>query len=77
TEHGVVRNFNTIVRGQFGTVEEVEISAVPALSGSTPSYGFVIRSLGVRNALAGQRGRGLPRSVEHLTELVGRVSLRE
>ena len=51
TEHGVVRNFNTIVRGQFGTVEEVEISAVPALSGSTPSYGFVIRSLGVRNAL--------------------------
>lgn len=77
TEHGVVRNFNTIIRGQFGTVEEVEISAVPALSGSTPSYGFVIRSLGVRNALAGQRGRGLPRSVEHLTELVGRVSLRE
>jgi len=77
TEHGVVRNFNTIIRGQFGTVEEVEISAVPALGGSTPSYGFVIRSLGVRNALAGQRGRGLPRSVEHLTELVGRVSLRE
>jgi transcriptional regulator PpsR len=77
TEHGVVRNFNTIIRGQFGTVEEVEISAVPALSGATPSYGFVIRSLGVRNALAGQRGRGLPRSVEHLTELVGRVSLRE
>ncbi len=77
TEHGVVRNFNTIVRGQFGTVEEVEISAVPALSGAMPSYGFVIRSLGVRNALAGQRGRGLPRSVEHLTELVGRVSLRE
>jgi transcriptional regulator PpsR len=77
TEHGVVRNFNTIIRGQFGTVEEVELSAVPALSGSTPSYGFVIRSLGVRNALAGQRNRGLPRSVEHLTELVGRVSLRE
>lgn len=77
TEHGVVRNFNTIIRGQFGTVEEVELSAVPALSGSTPSYGFVIRSLGVRNALSGQRGRSLPRSVEHLTELVGRVSLRD
>jgi transcriptional regulator PpsR len=77
TEHGVVRNFNTIIRGQFGTVEEVEISAVPALSGTTPSYGFVIRSLGVRNALSGQRGRSLPRSVEHLTELVGRVSLRD
>lgn len=77
TEHGVVRNFTTIMRGQFGTVEEVELSAVPALSGSTPSYGFVIRSLGVRTALAGHRGRSLPRSVEHLTELVGRVSLRD
>lgn len=77
TEHGVVRNFSTIIRGQFGTVEEVEISAVPALTGSTPSYGFVIRSLGARTALAGHRGRSLPRSVEHLTELVGRVSLRD
>ncbi|KPF64238.1 hypothetical protein IP69_18585 [Bosea sp. AAP35] len=77
TEHGVVRNFSTIIRGQFGTVEEVEISAVPALSGSSPSYGFVIRSLGARTALAGHRGRSLPRSVEHLTELVGRVSLRD
>lgn len=77
TEHGVVRNFTTIIRGQFGTVEEVEISAVPALTGSTPSYGFVIRSLGVRAALEGHRGRSLPRSVEHLTELVGRVSLRD
>ncbi len=77
TEHGVVRNFNTIMRGQFGTVEEVELSAVPALSGGTPSYGFVIRSLGVRNAMAMQRGRLLPRSVEDLTDLVGRVSLRD
>jgi len=77
TEHGVVRNFTTIIRGQFGTVEEVEVSAVPALTGSTPSYGFVIRSLGVRTALAGHQGRALPRSVEHLTELVGRVSLRD
>lgn len=77
TEHGVVRNFTTIVRGQFGSVEEVEISAVPALTGETPSYGFVIRSLGARTALEGHRGRSLPRSVEHLTELVGRVSLRD
>lgn len=77
TEHGVVRNFTTIMRGLFGSVEEVEISAVPALDGATPSYGFVIRSLGARTALEGHRGRSLPRSVEHLTELVGRVSLRD
>jgi transcriptional regulator PpsR len=77
TEHGVVRNFSTVIRGEFGSVEEVELSAVPALNGETPSYGFVIRSLGVRTALEGHRGRSLPRSVEHLTELVGRVSLRD
>jgi transcriptional regulator PpsR len=77
TEHGVVRNFSTIIRGEFGSVEEVELSAVPALNGETPCYGFVVRSLGVRTALEGHRGRSLPRSVEHLTELVGRVSLKD
>jgi transcriptional regulator PpsR len=76
-DHRVVRNFSTIIRGAFGSIEEVEVSAVPALTGETPSYGFVIRNLAVKTVLAGHRGRSLPRSVEHLTELVGRVSLRE
>jgi transcriptional regulator PpsR len=76
-EHGAVRNFATVVRGTYGGTEEVEVSAVPALSGQTPSYGFVIRSTGVRSVVDGHRGRALPRSVEHLTELVGRVSLKE
>jgi transcriptional regulator PpsR len=76
-DHRVVRNFSTVIRGAFGSVEEVEVSAVPALTGETPSYGFVIRNLAVKTVLAGHRGRSLPRSVEHLTELVGRVSLRE
>lgn len=76
-EYGVVRNFATIMRGAFGSVEEVELSAVPALSGEVPSYGFVMRSTGVRVAIDSQRGRALPRSVEHLTELIGRVSLKE
>ena len=31
----------------------------------------------MRTALEGHRGRSLPRSVEHLTELVGRVSLKD
>lgn len=76
-EHGAVRNFSTSMRGTYGGAEEVEVSAVPALSGDVPSYGFVIRSIGVRTAVEGHRGRALPRSVEHLTELVGRVTLKE
>ena len=76
-EHGAVRAFATIVRGSYGSSEEVEVSAVPALTGETPSYGFVLRPSGVRAALDNQRGRALPRSVEHLSELIGRVTLKE
>jgi transcriptional regulator PpsR len=77
SDHGAVRNFTTVMRGTYGGSEEVEVSAVPALTGEMPSYGFVIRSIGVRTAVDGHRGRALPRSVEHLTELVGRVTLKE
>jgi transcriptional regulator PpsR len=77
TEHGAVRNFSTILRGSFGGVEDVEVSAVPALVGESASFGFVIRSTSVRVAIDDQRSRALPRSVEHLTELIGRVTLKE
>lgn len=77
TEHGVVRNFTTVIRGAFGGTEEVEVSAVPAITGDTPAFGFVLRSQGARSAIESQRSRALPRSVEHLADLVGRVSLKE
>ncbi len=76
-ENGAVRNFTTIVRGAYSGAEDVEVSAVPALTGETPSYGFMIRSIGVRSTVSGHQERALPRSVEHLTELVGRTSLKE
>jgi DNA-binding NtrC family response regulator len=76
-ESRAIRAFATVLRGAYGSVEQVEVSAVPALTGETPSYGFVIRNNGIRQALNGQRGRNLHRSVEQLTELVGRVSLKD
>ncbi len=76
-ESRAIRAFATVLRGAYGSVEQVEVSAVPALSGETPSYGFVIRNNGIRQALNGHRGRNLHRSVEQLTELVGRVSLKD
>ena len=76
-EGRAVRSFSTIVRGAFGSSEDVEVSAVPALSGETPSFGFVVRSTGIRQAINGQTERSMHRSVEQLTELVGRVSLKE
>jgi transcriptional regulator PpsR len=55
----------------------VEISAVAVHNGDQPSFGFIIRNVD-RRVSADTRGEGaLPRSIEHLSELVGRVPLKE
>lgn len=80
-DEGSVRNFATIFRSQFESVDEVEVSAVAVTGGDQPCFGFAIRGVGRRlrddPALGAAAGRDLPRSVEQLTELVGRVSLKE
>jgi len=75
-DHGSVRNFTTIVRDLTGSEEEVEISAVGASDGDGMRYGFTIRASARRPVDPGGSAP-LPRSVEQLTELVGRVSLKE
>ncbi len=75
-QHGAVRSFATTVRGQFGTTSEVEISAVAVPNGDPPCLGFALRNAGTRPA-ADPRGRTLPHSVAQLTELIGRVPLRD
>ncbi len=76
-EHGSVRHFSTIMRGEYGANEEVEVSAVSVPTGEHPCYGFTIRSVGRREPAKPRRPRELPRSVEQLTQLVGRVTLKE
>jgi transcriptional regulator PpsR len=76
-EHGSVRHFNTIVRGEYGANDEVEISAVSVLTGEHPCYGFTVRMVGARKPAPSRHPRELPRSVEQLTQLVGRVTLKE
>ncbi len=77
-DHGVVRNFPTIIRGAFGSVEAVELSAVTAWAGETGSTGLIIRSKGAQLAAPQpQRGPALPRSVEQLSQLVGSVPLKD
>jgi transcriptional regulator PpsR len=73
-EHGSIRNFSTIVRSDVGPPTEALVSAVQASEGKTPILGFVIRQVTSR-LFSGQPA--LPRSVEQLRELVGRVSLKE
>ena len=77
-EHGAVRNVATIVRGAAGGQEEVEVSAVEAPTEAGDCYGFIIRNVGRRpRAVAVVATGAAPRSVGQLTELVGRMSLKE
>ncbi|MHB2167137.1 transcriptional regulator PpsR [Alsobacter sp. R-9] len=74
-EHGSVRLFSTVLRGEFGTTEDVEVAGVSVSSGDSPCLGFTIRGASLRTG-GPLAGRELPRSVEQFTELVGRVSLK-
>jgi len=76
-QRGVVRLFPTTLHGEYGTETEVEVSAVSVIRGDQTCYAFSIRDVGPRPAVdAGGRSE-LPQSADHLTELVGRMPLRE
>jgi transcriptional regulator PpsR len=76
-QHGSLKNFATVVRTRLGELEEVEVSAVHVATGDQPCFGFSIRNP-ARGVVARPRVSGdLPRSVEQLSQLVGRVSLKE
>lgn len=77
-EYGSLRFFATTLIGAQGAQAEVEISAVSVMTAEPPVLGFVIRDVSGRlSAGGGAAGRDLPKSVAQLTELVGRVPLRD
>ena len=74
TSPAVVKEF---LRTRLGEQEDVEVSAVHVATGEQPCFGFSIRAA-ARGAITRPRMAGeLPRSVEQLSQLVGRVSLKE
>ena len=76
-EHGWVRNFGTVVRTHYGDQEDVELSGVSVREGSDSYSGFVIHPVRREQETPAEKLRELPRTAEQLTQLVGRVSLRE
>ena len=76
-QRGAVRLFATTLRGEYGAVTDVEISATMVPHGERPFLGFTIRDVGRRLSSEVRSKRELPRSAGQLTELVGRVPLRE
>ena len=76
-QHGCARNVATILRhGDDLEGEPIELSAVRS-GGEGGLYAFVIRPIGRRLRDLPPGSQDLPRSVEQLTDLVGRMSLKE
>lgn len=75
-QHGSVRLFSTVVRTEFGYVEDVEVSAVAVLNSEPPCLGFTVRGVGRRLGDESASGE-LPQAIEQMTALVGRVPLKQ
>lgn len=79
-EHGSVRLYPTEIRDNFGGELGVEISAVTVMNGGKPCFGFAIRNVSRRapvEVLPPAGDRGVPRSLDQISELIGRVSLKD
>lgn len=74
---GSVRLFGSMIRGELGEPVEVEVSAVTVMNGGQPCFGFAIRDVGRRLRTEPRVQGALPRSMENLTELIGRVALKD
>ena len=74
---GNARNVMTVLRAVTGDEDEpIEVSAV-ATSNEEPRYGFVIRPIARRMRDLPTGTEELPRSVEQLTDMVGRMPLKD
>lgn len=77
-QRGTLRLFSTHLRAEYGSLAEVEISAaLVAADGAAPMLGFTVRDIGRRLAGESRAGDDLSKSVGQLTELVGRVPMKE
>lgn len=74
---GSVRLYSSTLRGELGALTEVEISGVAVAQGGQTCFGFSLRDVGARLRPPARIGSGATRSVEQLTELIGRVPLKD
>jgi transcriptional regulator PpsR len=66
-----------MLRDDYGMSVDVEISAVAVPNGDPPCLGFMIRRVNRRLTASSIAKREMPRSVDQLSELVGRVPLKD
>jgi transcriptional regulator PpsR len=75
-EHGSLRDFATVVQGDYGMPQEALVTAVSVVDGTQPCIAFTIRPV-TAQAAAVARTPALPRSIEQLRNLVGRMPLKD
>lgn len=76
-QYTTVRLFATLLRGEYGTTTDVEISAAAVRNSERPYFGFFIRDVGRRLHSEPQVNPEQTRWLDQLTERVGRVPLKE
>ena len=76
-EHGRLRFFATSVSGTYGGTSEVDVSTVALRDGGLDGFGFILRSAAHGASRDSREGTPMPRSVEQLKALIGRMPLRE
>jgi transcriptional regulator PpsR len=76
-QRGSIRLFPTSLRDDHGSTTDIEISATLAHEGDSTYLGFTIRDVSRRPSGAGRGDKELPRSASQLTELVGRVPMKD
>ncbi len=80
SQRGVVRQYGTTITPEFGTPLEVELSGVSAVNAEPACFGFVIRQLRSASRSDSEEKfvkQPLGRSLEQMTDLVGRVPLKD
>ena len=76
-QRGAVRLFPTTLRGDHGMLSDVEISAAMVAEGGQSCLGFIVRDVSRRLNNDARAAKELPRSVGQLSELVGRVPMKD
>ena len=75
-DNGSIRRYATVLRGQYGAMRDVELTAAVADRDEQRVYAFLFRPVVVERSVLGEMKRPL-RPVSEMTDLVGRVPLRD
>ena len=76
-QRGSLKLFATQLRAEHGTTTDVEISAAQVGEGDTAFLGFTIRDVGRRLPATTMGRTDIAKSVDQMTELVGRVPMKD